>query len=312
MNLLRASLPRGGRKRLLRFSLPRSGRMRFGLGVFGFAVLVAVLGPWFVSAVLHTTATGVHFDAISQPPSLGHPLGTTNSGQDCLAQLIVGANGSVFVGLLSGAIATATAALIGVTAGFLGGPVDRLLNSFANLVMTLPGFVLLIIVAGYVSHPGLLVISAIIGLLEWPFGARYLRAQTLSIRGRDFAVALQAIGESSWRIIAIEVLPHLTGILAAMFLRAVVAGVFAQAALAFLGIGGSSISWGTMIGEAQNQNAIAQGLWWWYVPPGVCIALLGTATALINFGVDEVSNPALRNASSKMRRAMRRAENAPP
>lgn len=293
--------------KLPRIRLPRGWRVRVGLAVFGFFVLVAIAGPWYVSGVMHTTPNTVDFTAISKPPSARHLLGTTTSGMDCLAQLIIGARGSVFVGLLSGTIATGVAILIGVTAGFVGGLADRLLNSFTNLVMTLPGFILLIIVAGYGAASGIVLISLIIGLLEWPSGARYLRAQTMSMRGRDFALALRVTGESRWRILVVEVLPHLTGILAAMFLRAVVAGVFAQAALAFLGIGGSSISWGTMIGEAQTQSAISLGLWWWYIPPGVCIALLGTATALVNFGIDEVSNPALRGASAAVRRAMRRA-----
>lgn len=288
-------------------SLPRSGRARVGAVVFGFFILIGIIGPWIVTHVMHTSADAVSFNAISSPPSWQHPLGTTVSGQDCLAQLLVGARGSVFVGLISGLIAVTLAAIVGVTAGFSGGAVDKTLNLFANVVLTLPSFILLIIVAGYVNKPSILLTSAIIGAVEWPGGARYLRAQALSMRGRDFTRALRATGESRWRIILVEVMPHLTGIISAMFLRAVVAGVFAQAGLAFLGIGGSTVSWGFVIGAAQAHGAIGLGMWWWYVPPGVCIALLGTATALINFGVDEVSNPALRNASRGVRKAMRRA-----
>ena len=288
-------------------SLPRSGRATLGIVVFAAFILVAVVGPWFVTHVLHTSAETSHFDAISSAPSRRHLLGTTISGRDCLAQLIIGARGSVFVGLLSGVVAMAVAAAIGVTAGFVGGVVDKLLNAFTNVVMTLPAFILLIIVAGYVPRPSILLISLIIGLVEWPGGARYLRAQTLTMRNRDFTLALRSIGETRTRILFVEVLPHLTGIISAMFLRAVVAGVFAQAGLAFLGIGGGQVSWGYIIGEAQAHGAIGLGLWWWYVPPGICIALLGTATALINFGIDEVSNPALRNASSRVRKVMKRA-----
>ncbi|MCL2541797.1 MAG: ABC transporter permease [Nocardioidaceae bacterium] len=292
----------------MRIRLPRSARVRVGLGVFLFFCLVGVIGPWIVTHVMHTTAEHSDFNAVAAGPSWHHLLGTTTSGQDCLAQLLEGARGSVFVGLLSGFIAMALAALVGVTAGFTGGITDRLLNAFANVVMTLPSFILLIIVAGYINSPSILLSSAIIGLVEWPGGARYLRAQAMSMRGRDFTTALIAIGESRWRILVVEVMPHLTGIISAMFLRAVVAGVFAQAGLAFLGIGGSTVSWGFVIGAAQQHGAIGLGLWWWYVPPGLCIALLGTATALVNFGVDEVSNPALRNASSGVRKAMKRAE----
>lgn len=294
----------------MKISVPRSPRVRVGIAIFAFFLLVSVIGPSFVTHVMHTNADESDIYAISQHPTWHHLLGTTTSGQDCLAQLLYGTRGSVFVGLLSGLFATVTAVLIGVTAGFTGGITDRLLNAFTNVIMTLPAFILLIIVAGYIQRPSILVSSAIIGLLEWPSGARYLRAQAMSMRGRDFTRALQAIGESRTRILLVEVVPHLTGIISAMFLRAVVAGVFAQAALAFLGIGGSQVSWGLMIGEAQSQQAIDLGLWWWYLPPGLCIALLGTATALVNFGIDEISNPSLRNASRGVRKAMKRAEQA--
>lgn len=292
----------------MNISLPRNGRVILGLTVFVFFGLVGIFGPWIVTHVMHTTGDASDVNAVAVGPSAHHWLGTTTSGQDCLAQLLEGARGSVFVGFISGVIAIALSALIGVTAGFVGGSVDRLLNAFTNVVMTLPSFILLIIVAGFVPSPSILLTSAIIGAVEWPGGARFLRAQAMSMRGRDFTTALRSIGEARWRILTIEVMPHLTGIISAMFLRAVVAGVFAQAGLAFLGIGGSTVSWGFVIGVAQQHGAIGLGMWWWYVPPGLCIALLGTSTALVNFGIDEVSNPALRNASASVRKAMKRAQ----
>jgi peptide/nickel transport system permease protein len=292
-----------------RIPLPRSGKVRLGLAVFAFFILVAIIGPWFVGNVMHTTVTAVDFNAIAAGPSWHHLLGTTVAGQDCLAQLIVGARGSVLVGIISGLLATFLSALVGVWSGFVGGMTDRVLNAFTNLVMTLPGFALLIIVSGYVANVSLLMIAFIIGVLEWPSGARYLRAQTMSMRGRDFTMALETVGERRWRIILVEVMPHLYGIISAMFLRAVVAGVFAEAALAFLGIGDAGgVSWGTMIGNAEAQNAMMHGLWGWLVPPGLCIAILGTATALVNFGLDELSNPALRTSNAKTVRAFNRQQ----
>jgi peptide/nickel transport system permease protein len=294
---------------LRRVRLPRSGKVRLGIVIALVFLLMGVFGPWWVAHVMHTTTAAVDFNHIGTGPDGAHLLGTNTSGQDVLAQLLAGAQGSVYVGLLSGLIATGCAALVGVTAGFVGGITDRILNSFTNLVMTLPGFALLIIVSGYTTNAGIVLISVIIGLLEWPYGARFLRAQAMSMRKRDFTAALETVGESRFRIITAEVLPHLAGIISAMFLRAVVAGVFAQAALAFLGIdAGAAVSWGTMIGDAQTQNAILRGLWWWWAPPGLCIALLGTATALINFGLDEKSNPALRTANHKVVQRFNRAQ----
>ncbi|WP_432164717.1 ABC transporter permease [Streptomyces sp. bgisy031] len=282
-----------------------SGKVRTGLALFGAFILVALLGPWFVTHVLHGDPHQIDYKALAQPPSVMHLLGTTTSGQDVLAQVITGCRGSVMVGLVSGVLATALAAGIGVTSGFLGGRTDHVLNALTNVCATLPSFPLTLIVAGYLTNTGSMTIAFLIGIFEWPGGARYLRAQTLSLRNRDFAIALKMIGESRWRMIVVEVMPHLTGILSAMFLRAVVAGVFAEAGLRFLGIGGGdTITWGTMISYAQQQNGVLRGLWWWFAPPGLCIALLGTATALVNFGIDEISNPSLKYSN---RAALRRA-----
>lgn len=286
----------------------RNSKVRIGLGVFAAFLLLALLGPWFVSAVMHTTPRTIDYDALGQPPSMKHLLGTTLPGSDVLAQVIVGARGSVFVGITSAVLATVIAALVGVPSGFLGGRLDHGLTAFTNLFLTLPSFALTLIIAGYVQGAAWWVIALIIAAFEWPGGARTLRSQTMSLRGRDFTVAMRMLGESKTRLVFAEVMPHMTGIVSAMFLRACVAGVFAEAALSFLGIGTTgSVSWGTIISEAQGQSAILNGLWWWFVPPGLCIALLGTATALVNFGIDEISNPRLSAANRKLMKRFRRA-----
>ncbi|WP_350278810.1 ABC transporter permease [Kribbella sp. HUAS MG21] len=286
----------------------RNSKVRIGLGVFAAFLLLALLGPWFVSSVLDTTPRAIDYDALGQPPSADHLLGTTLPGSDVLAQVIVGARGSVFVGITSAVLATVLAALVGVPSGFLGGKLDHALTAFTNLFLTLPSFALTLIIAGYVQGASWWVIALIIAAFEWPGGARTLRSQTMSLRGRDFTVAMRMLGESKTRLVFAEVMPHMTGIVSAMFLRACVAGVFAEAALSFLGIGTTgSVSWGTIISEAQGQSAILNGLWWWFVPPGLCIALLGTATALVNFGIDEISNPRLSAANHKLMKRFRRA-----
>jgi peptide/nickel transport system permease protein len=154
------------------------------------------------------------------------------------------------------------------------------------------------VVAGYLQGTGLVMIAVIIGVFGWAGGARTLRAQAMSVSSRDFVQAMRMMGESHTRLIFTEVLPHLYGWIASMFLGGLIGGVMAEAGLAFLGVSDSSaVSWGTMIQAAQQQSAVLRGLWWWLVPPGLCIALVGTAAALINFGVDELANPKLRSAS---------------
>lgn len=287
--------------------LLRNRRVQVGLVMLGFFVFLALFGNLIISAI-GITPFDVDYDSLHTPPlQNGHLFGTTISGQDVLVQTIAGARGSITVGVLSGILATVIAAIIGVTSGFIGGVVDHTLNGFTNVVLTLPSFALTLIVAGYISAGGgtgdqpalgLLVMAVLIGAFEWPGGARYLRSQTLSLRSRDFSMATKMLGESTVRQVFVEVLPHLVGIISAMFLRAVVAGIFAEAGLNFLGISTQGvISWGTMISNAQTQGAMSYGWWWWIVIPGLCIALVGTATALINFGLDEVTNPRLRTAN---------------
>ncbi|WP_406447763.1 ABC transporter permease [Streptomyces sp. NBC_00876] len=281
------------------------GKVRVGLAVFGVFLLIALIGPWLVSTALGTDPHRIDYDALGASPGGDHLLGTTTSGQDVLAQLITGCRGSVVVGLLSGVIAVGVAALVGVSGGFLGGRTDQGLTAITNIFATLPSFPLMLIVAGYMTNVGSVAIALLIGLFEWPACARYLRAQTLSLRGRDFVQALRMVGESRRRLVFVEIMPHLTGVLSSLFLRAVVTGVFAEAGLRFLGIGGGDgVTWGTMIANAQQQEGVVRGLWWWFAPPGLFIALLGTATALVNFGLDEIGNPVLRHSS---RASIRRA-----
>ncbi|MCX4552878.1 ABC transporter permease [Streptomyces sp. NBC_01387] len=282
-----------------------NGKVRVGLVILGGFLLLALVGPWLVSSVLGTDPHRIDYDALGVGPGADHLLGTTSSGQDVLAQLLTGCRGSVEVGLLSGVLAVGVAALIGVTGGFLGGRTDQLLTAVTNIFATLPSLPLMLIVAGYMTRVDSVVIALLIGLFEWPVCARYLRAQTLSLRGRDFVQALRMVGESRWRMVLVEIMPHLSGVLSSLFLRAVVTGVFAEAGLRFLGIGGGdSVTWGTMIAFAQQQDGVLRGMWWWFVPPGLFIALLGTATALVNFGLDEIGNPVLRHSG---RAAIRRA-----
>jgi peptide/nickel transport system permease protein len=203
------------------------------------------------------------------------------------------------------------AIVFGVTAGYFGGTVDHVLNFITNLFMVMPVLPLIFIVSGYLRGTGLWMIAVIIGVFGWAGGARTLRAQTMSVRNRDFVLGMRMLGESHGRLVAVEVLPHLVGWIASMFLGALIGGILAEAGLAFLGISDSgAISWGSMIQSAQSQSAVLRGIWWWFVPPGLCIALIGTAAAMINFGVDELANPKLRAGTRRVVRRTRRVERA--
>lgn len=275
-----------------------------GLSIIGFFTLVALLGKPFSTHVLGRTPQSIFPEAMGQPPSWTHPMGTTVSGQDVLTWMLHGTYNSMFVGFASAIIASLIAIAMGTAAGFLGGFVDRLLNGIILIFQNIPSFPVLIIAATFWREMPLIVVSVLIGLFEWTGGARRIRAQALSLRGRDFTTALRTIGESKTRIVFVEVMPHLFGILSPIFLTLIAAGVGMQASMAMLGIGSAAEpSWGLIINYAFGMNALFRGMWWWFVPPGLCLAFLGFATTMVNFGLDEITNPTL---SSKRMSLMRK------
>jgi len=198
------------------------------------------------------------------------------------------------------------------------GLADDLLSMLANIFLVLPALPLLIVIFGFLgkgASPNDLVIGVIISVTGWAFGARQLRAQTLSMRNRDFVDSARIIGEKSWRIMGFEILPNLIPVVATSFLFTVIYGVGTYTALSFLGvINTSHWSWGTMLYWAQSAQAAQQVHleWWWFVPPGLAVALIGTALVLLNTGIDELGNPRLRDASSASRIAGRWLKPADP
>ncbi len=274
-----------------------SGKVLVGMGLLGFFVLVAVVGP--LIAPYDPSATSPE---TLQPPSPAHLLGTTQTGQDVLSELLVAARTTLLVGGVAGAVATALAVLVGVTAGYLGGLEDELLSALSNVFLVIPALPLVIVLAGYLRGAGPLSVALVISVTGWAFGARVLRAQTLSLRERDFVKAAPARGEGTARIVLVEILPNELAVIVSGFLLITIFAILTEASLAFLGIGSvSSWSWGSMLYWAQNAEAFTIGAWWWYVPPGLCIALVATSLGLLNFGIDERLNPRLRAVGDSKR-----------
>lgn len=239
-------------------------------------------------------------------PNADHWLGTTALGQDVFSQLVYGARLSLLVGLVTGLIATAISVVVGLASAFFGGLVDEVLGGISNIFLVLPGLPLVIVAAAYLQVSGVVPVIAVISFTGWAWGARVLRSQALSLRNRDFVQAAIASGEGPMRVIFAEILPNMVGLIAANFFGAALYAVLAEAGLEFLGVGDvSQVTWGTMLYWAQSSQALLQGAWAWIAAPGLCIAALGTAFALLNFAVDEVANPRLRServaAESKSR-----------
>jgi len=241
------------------------------------------------------------------PPSSQHLLGTTQLGQDVLSQVLTGIRLTLELALLVGVIATVLAVVVGVSAAYLGGFWDELLSLVTNVFLVIPALPLLIVLLGYLSSEGQLSTIVVLALLGWPWGARLIRAQTLTIRNRDFIAASRESGEKTWRILLFEVIPNEVSLIAASFVNTVLYAIGASVALAFAGIANlSSYSLGVIMYWAQNGNALQSGNWWWWLPAGLIIALLGTSLVLLNSGIDEIGNPRLRASRGSARIAGQR------
>lgn len=275
-------------------------KAKVGAGILILFVLIAIVGPFFEP--YNPGYQNPNFSASMQPPSLAHLLGTTQSGQDVFSQLLTGIRLTLILALLVAVIATALAALLGVAAAFLGGVWDEALSLFTNVVLVLPSLPLLVILLGYFPQSGQTPTILVLAFLGWPWGARVIRAQTLAIRNRDFVAASSEVGETTWRVIVFEIIPNEISLLAANFVNTALYAIGASVALAFIGVADlNSWSLGTMLYWAQSQDALHLGAWWWFVPPGLAVAFMGTGLVLLNFGIDEIGNPRLRDAGAARR-----------
>jgi peptide/nickel transport system permease protein len=267
---------------------------KVGVGVIILAifVLIAIVGPFFVYK-----DPNAFIGSPLQAPSATYWLGTTQTGQDVFAQLLVGTRTSMFWGFLTAIAITIISTAIGLIAGYFGGLIDDVLSILINVFLVLPGLPLAIVLAAFFSTiKGDFTVALALTVTSWSWGARVIRAQTMSMRNRDFVEAARSNGESTWRILCAEILPNEIAIVMSGFIGTTIYVILAAAGLEFLGLGNStSLSWGTMLYWVNNNDAILQGAYWWFIPPILCLALVGTGLSLINFGVDEIANPRLRS-----------------
>jgi peptide/nickel transport system permease protein len=279
-------------------------KAKVGAILLGLFVLAGIIGPLVApydpSFQNPSPALSLH------GPYGAHLLGTTQSGQDVLSQLLVGIRLTLELAFIVGLVATVLAVIVGVTAAFLGGVWDEVLSLLTNVVLVIPALPLLIVLLGYFQTTGQTATILVLSLLSWPWGARVVRAQTLAIRNRDFIAAARETGEKTRRIIAWEIVPNEVSLIAASFVNTVLYAIGASVALAFIGVTNlNDWSLGTMLYWAESQQALQLGAWWWFIPPGLAVALIGTGLVLLNTGIDELGNPRLRDAASASRIAGR-------
>jgi peptide/nickel transport system permease protein len=286
-------------------------KARIGAGLLAVFVLAGIIGPFVepYDPAYQSPNPNLSMNA----PSAAHLLGTTQTGQDVLSQLLTGIQLTLEVAVIVGVVATALSVIVGVSAAFLGGFWDELLSLVSNVFLVIPALPLLVILLGYLQNKGQWPTIIVLSVLGWPWGARVIRAQTLAIRNRDFVAAARETGERTWRILLFEIVPNEVSLIAASFVNTVLYAIGTSVALAFIGLTDlNSWSLGTMLYWAESQDALQLGAWWWFVPPGLAVALMGTGLVLLNTGIDEFGNPRLRDATSASRIAGRRIQPTAP
>ena len=230
-----------------------------------------------------------------EAPGLSHLLGTTRMGQDVWSQLLYGGRTSLAVGFAAGLLITVIGTFLGLCAGYFGGRIDATINTLTNVVLVIPNLPLLLVLSSFIGSVGPLTIVLIIAATSWAWGARVTRSQVLSLREKDFIRIYEIGAEPAWRILLVELLPNLVSIVTINLIGSITYSVMTEATLEFLGLGNpQAISWGIMLYNAQNTAAMSVGAWWEIITPSAALVLLGTGLSLINFAVDEISNPRLR------------------
>jgi peptide/nickel transport system permease protein len=277
------------RSEFVHFAL-RNTKFVIGLGVVLLFLVLALVGP------LLTDHTPLEFSGpTDQPPSSEYWLGTTSAGQDVYSQFVYGLRAAFLVGTLGGGIAALLGMAVGFTAGYRGGWIDDVLNMLTNVVLVIPTLAILIIVAAYLTVQSYATEAILIGLTSWPWAARAIRAQTFSLKTREFVDVARLSGRSTRQIIVSEIASNMSSYLFMMFILLFGGAILIGASLDFLGLGPSaSISLGLMMNNAFLASALLLGSWWWFIPPGIGIIAIVGGLYVMNVGLDEIFNPRLR------------------
>jgi peptide/nickel transport system permease protein len=278
------------KRETLYFAL-RNNKLRIGLAIIVFFLVLTFVGPMLTDygPYAYVNPRG------AEPPSSEHWFGTTMFGQDVFTQFVHGLRATFLVGVVGGGLGTLIGIVVGFTAGYRGGLVDETLNMLTNIVLVIPTLAVLLIIAAYLEVRGILTESVFIACTCWPWAARAIRAQTFSLRSRDFVDLARLSGMKDWKIILTEIAPNMMSYLLLVFILQFGGAVLAAATLDFIGLGPTNaVSLGLMMNYAVLWGALLLGVWWWFIPPGVAITAIVGALYVTNVGLDEVFNPKLR------------------
>lgn len=263
----------------------------FGITILAVMIVAAVLAP-VLSPYGQHERVGEPFEA----PSADHPLGLDDGGVDMLTLMLWGARVSLMVGFAAAAVAVLIGGVVGILAGYVGGRTDLVLGRITDYFIVIPD-IPLIIVASAIWGRSLSNIILIIGVIYWTSTARIIRAQVKTLRERVYIKRAKAIGASNTRIIWRHLLPQVAPLLAANAVLMVAFAIFAETAIAFLGLGDPSlVSWGKLIENAFRGSAVSVDAWWAIVPPGIAVAVVILACTMLGRTTEDVLNPRLRSS----------------
>ena len=276
------------RSDLLYYAL-HNKKLVLGLSLEAVFVLAAIFGP------LISPHNMTDYFLSNQAPSAQHWLGTDNLGHDLFAEVVNGLQVSYLVGALGALCAAAVGMTLGFTAGWRGGILDEVLQMLTNIVVMIPSLVLLIVIGAYLKTRGIMFEGAFIGLTTWPWVARAVRAQTFTLKSREFVDLARLSGKRASAIVVRDIAPNMASYLLLVVILLFGSSMLLAANFDFLGLGPTT---STSLGNIMNQSTLWSALqlhyWWWFLPPGLLLTGMVAALLIANVGLDEVFNPKLR------------------
>jgi peptide/nickel transport system permease protein len=266
------------------------------VGFIGFLVVVFMVLLSYAGPLIIELDTKTKIDKIYITPTMEHPLGTDHQGRDIWSQIVNGGKDVIYVAFLAALISTSIAVVFGTMSGFIGGWVDSAIMSVTDIILTIPQFPLLAVLAAFISLNSLTFLGILMGLLNWPTLLRALRAQALSLKQRDFIEAARALDLGIWHIVLREMVPNMMPYIVVSFALGMTFAVYQQAGLVFLGLVPISAgNWSVMIQLAWVRGAIFYKDSVWYImAPIVAIAILQLAIISMTRSLELVFNPRLR------------------
>ena len=247
-----------------------------GVAILVFFILFSFVGPLFY----HGNILNSNLNITNSPPGAGHPLGTDSEGLDVLGELMHGGQASLEVGSFAAIVAITIGALWGAVAGLVGGLLDSAMMRVVDVLLSIPGlFVVLIVAVRYGAT--VLSLSLVIGCFSWLVPSRLVRGEVLTLRTRDFVAAARAAGARQWRLIGRHLLPNAFGVIVVNVTFQVADAILAVATLGFLGFGlhYPTVDWGDML--SSGITYLEDGYWWLVFPAGICIVLVVMACNMV-------------------------------